>query len=134
MRPTPSRIQPPPANYEEEPPAYSSYFSDHEESPMVMGLRRNGTTMRLLPTSSQVEEERNAEAGASSMYDEYGDSFSDTNRYVEFVYLGYLHFLGYGMPMISSGILPYTPVTIPHVGLSHHVKLRLKAFEVSWSY
>ncbi|GES66609.1 chitin synthase A [Aspergillus terreus] len=58
-------MYPPAPNYEEEPPAYLSYgesYLDHDSPP------RAGPTMRLLPTSSDVE--RNDAADVTSMYRE----------------------------------------------------------------
>ncbi|KAL2826369.1 chitin synthase-domain-containing protein [Aspergillus pseudoustus] len=73
------RIHPPPSDYQEEPPAYSygegSYLSDHYDSP----VRHNGATMRLLPTSSQVEDDLNADLGAASTYRD-ADPFADDNQ------------------------------------------------------
>lgn len=63
-----SRMYPPAPNYEEEPPAYisygdsnSSYLDDHD-SPSA----RQGQTMRLLPTSADVENDHSADV--TSMY------------------------------------------------------------------
>ncbi|KAL2810871.1 chitin synthase-domain-containing protein [Aspergillus granulosus] len=73
------RIHPPPADYQEEPPAYSygqgSYLSDHYDSP----VRHHGATMRLLPTSSQVEDDLNADLGAASTHRDE-DPFTDDNQ------------------------------------------------------
>ncbi|KAL2866865.1 chitin synthase class II [Aspergillus lucknowensis] len=75
------RIHPPPADYQEEPPAYSSYgdggsyLSDHDDSP----IRHNGATMRLLPTSSQVEGSMGTDLEAPTT-SRYGDPFSDDNE------------------------------------------------------
>ncbi|KAL4787576.1 hypothetical protein BJX76DRAFT_301132 [Aspergillus varians] len=71
---------------QEDPPAYNyggSYLSDHDESP----TRHSGPTMRLLPTSSQVEaagysqvdSDLGTDLGAASTY-QYGDPFGDDNQ------------------------------------------------------
>ncbi|KAL4869375.1 hypothetical protein BDV12DRAFT_84165 [Aspergillus spectabilis] len=75
------RIHPPPGDYHEEPPAYSSYgdrayLSDNDDSP----IRRNAATMRLLPTSSQVEEDMGTDLGAASTYRYGSDPLSDDNQ------------------------------------------------------
>ncbi|OJJ33189.1 hypothetical protein ASPWEDRAFT_114414 [Aspergillus wentii DTO 134E9] len=58
-----SRMYPPAPNYEEEPPPYggygdsASYLSDNESSPPAPARRSNGATMRLLPTSTNVDDD-----------------------------------------------------------------------------
>lgn len=76
MNPNPPRIYPPAPNYEDEPPAYgygetTSFLSDHE-SP----LRPAGTTMRLLPTSSDVDSTLH---GGGNMYQQ-GQAYDDDVR------------------------------------------------------
>ncbi|PKY05611.1 chitin synthase A [Aspergillus campestris IBT 28561] len=76
----PNRV--PVRKYEEEPPAYSSYTGDtasylsDNESPT--STRANGATMRLLPTSGDLDDNHSADVGARSTYqyddpDPFGD-------------------------------------------------------------
>ncbi|KAL3441245.1 chitin synthase A [Aspergillus insuetus] len=78
------RIQPP-TDYQEEPPAYSygegSYLTDSYDPPV------RHTTMRLLPTSSQVESDLSADLGTASTYRDR-DPFADDNQ-TESRYYGY---------------------------------------------
>lgn len=62
--------------YGDQPPAYSYGYGDynmddHDESPM-----RSNPTMRLLPTSSQVESDLSSDLGTHRS----GDPFSDDNQ------------------------------------------------------
>lgn len=77
MNPNQSRIYPPAPNYEDEPPAYgygetTSFLSDNESPP-----RRNGTTMRLLPTSGDVDS--TLHSGGSQTY-QYEQAYEDDAR------------------------------------------------------
>jgi hypothetical protein len=64
-------------HHQEEPPAYSygegSYLTDNYDPPV------RHTTMRLLPTSSQVESDLNADLGTASTYRDR-DPFGDDNQ------------------------------------------------------
>ncbi|PLB50580.1 chitin synthase B [Aspergillus steynii IBT 23096] len=76
MNPNQSRIYPPAPNYEDEPPAYgygetTSFLSDNE-SP-----RHNGTTMRLLPTSGDIDSTLHSGGGATY---QYGQTYEDDAR------------------------------------------------------
>ncbi|KAF9892337.1 Chitin synthase, class 2 [Aspergillus nanangensis] len=84
MNPNSSRMYPPAPNYEDEPPAYigygdttSSYLSDHESPP----ARHHGQTMRLLPTSSDVEQDHSADV--TSMQRQAIDNPFDDNAATE---------------------------------------------------
>ncbi|KAJ0422590.1 chitin synthase-domain-containing protein [Aspergillus carlsbadensis] len=77
------RIHPPPTGHEE-PPAYSygegSYLTDSYDPPVRQ------QTMRLLPTSSQIESDLSADLGTASTYRH--DPFTDDNQ-TESRYYGY---------------------------------------------
>ncbi|KAE8148407.1 chitin synthase-domain-containing protein [Aspergillus avenaceus] len=73
MNPNSSHMYPPGPNYEEEPPAYGyggSYLSDNE-SP-----RHPAPTMRLLPTSTAVDENFGSNVGSTSAY-HYGEAYEE---------------------------------------------------------
>jgi chitin synthase len=70
----------PPSNYGDEPPAYldqdvSSYLSDHE-SPNGAS-RQNGATMRLLPTSGDIDADMSGNYRAPSP-SQYQPAYSDS--------------------------------------------------------
>lgn len=74
----------PPSNYGDAPPAYldhevSSYLSDNE-SPSGPP-RQNGATMRLLPTSGDIDGDLSGGARAPSPL-QYQPAYSDSTPYV----------------------------------------------------
>ncbi|KAH2179700.1 hypothetical protein KXV74_002110 [Aspergillus fumigatus] len=108
-----SRMYPPAPNYEEEPPAYGNYgettsfLADHDSSP-----RHQGVTMRLLPNSTDVDDDLSVdvERGASHHYGiEYSDDESGNANG------GYNRFYGYNAeespsrPASSLGNVPSIP-------------------------
>lgn len=72
-----SRMYPPAPNYEEEPPAYGNYgetasfLADHDSS-----LRHQGATMRLLPNSTDVDDNLNVDVESGAAH-QYGIEYSD---------------------------------------------------------
>lgn len=83
-----SRGYPPVSNYDEQPPAYSYNYGDtasflsENESP-TSASRLNGSTMRLLPTTSNVDidDDLNSDLGTYSQH-QYGHEYPESTLYV----------------------------------------------------
>lgn len=76
----------PPSNYGDEPPAYdheATSFLSHDDSPTTTP-RHNGPSMRLLPTSSNVESDmsRSYRSASPSQYSQLQSEYPETIPYV----------------------------------------------------
>lgn len=81
----------PPSNYGDEPPAYdneAASFLSHDDSPTAPP-RHNGASMRLLPTSSNVDSDMSTSYRPStpSQYSQYQADYADTTPYVSILFL-----------------------------------------------